>query len=140
MFQKTPFLAPFSLPFQLHFRHHLIYFFSQCFLLPFFGNVAYISELIDFGSRLVDQKKRQLRLGAFSAVNKLDYQLPRSKLAIIKRAYRKPPVYGFCPSPDLKFVQARWEDKLKLEQLLHYFHATCKAAVAASILHMDEFY
>ena len=60
----------------------------------------YIPELIDFGSKFVDQKQRQLRLNAFAEANKLPLSAPRCKMAMIMRAYRKTPTRAWCPPPE----------------------------------------
>ena len=39
----------------------------------------FIPQLLRFGSRFVDSKKRQLRLAAFVEVNKMPIAVPRSK-------------------------------------------------------------
>ena len=91
----------------------------------------YIPDLLKFGSRFVNQKHRQLRLHAFAEVNKINMQCPRAKIAAIKRSYRKNPSYGFCPAPEPKFHKANVASLLHLEELLHYFHQFCHAAVAA---------
>ena len=82
----------------------------------------FISELLDFGSRFVDQKQRQLRLHAFVEINKVSNHFPRTKIAALKRAYRKKPSYGLCPSPESRFHTAAEEHTARLEELLHYFH------------------
>ena len=91
----------------------------------------YVPDLIDFGARFINPKQRQLRLGAFTTVNKMNNQCPRSKIAALKRAYRKNPTYGYCPSPDARFHSCEMSSVSQLEQLLHYFHIVRKTAVAA---------
>ena len=46
----------------------------------------FIPLLLEFASKFVDQKKRQLRLQSFTEVNNLSDDLPRCKIAILKRA------------------------------------------------------
>ena len=92
---------------------------------------VFLPDLIEFGRRFVDQKKRQLRWHAFAEVNKVDRQYPRTKLAMLKRAYRKNPTNGFCPSPEPCFQKADFDCLSKFEQLLHFFHVEAAAAVAA---------
>ena len=94
---------------------------------------SYIQELLEFGDRFVDSKFRQLRLSAFTEVNKIPGSCPRSKLAILKRAYRKKPQYGYCPSPEASWRAVPETQLLDLESLLQYFHFNCKAAVAEAI-------
>ena len=50
---------------------------------------TFFGELADFQKLFINSKQRQLRFAAFTIVNKLDDSPPRSKMAIIKRAYRK---------------------------------------------------
>jgi len=84
----------------------------------------FIPQLLDFAAKYVDPKKRQLRLVAFAEVNKLPLAAPRSKIAVLMRAYRKEPSRGFCPSPESAWARLEAESILRLEQLLHYFHVT----------------
>ena len=91
----------------------------------------FLPDLIEFGRRFVDQKKRQLRWQAFAEINKVDRQHPRTKLAALKRAYRKNPTNGFCPSPEACFHKAPFECVSKIEQLLHFFQVEAATAVAA---------
>ena len=53
------------------------------------GKNTHFDDLADFQKIFVNSKQRQLRFAAFGVVNKLDAALPRTKIAIIKRAYRK---------------------------------------------------
>jgi len=61
---------------------------------------------------------------AFAEVYKLPLAAPRSKIAVLMRAYRKEPSRGFCPSPEAAWARLEAESILRLEQLLHYFHVT----------------
>ena len=89
---------------------------------------SYIPGLLTFGSKFVDQKKRRLRLQAFAVANKMPTHCPLSKVACIKRAYRKDPQKGYCPNPE-----AAWGnlDPEPLEELLQYLHGSLNDAVAA---------
>ena len=49
----------------------------------------FVPQLLEFGSKFVDHKQRQLSLQAFAEVNKVDLEYPRVKIAMIMRAYRK---------------------------------------------------
>ena len=64
------------------------------------NTASFLPELMEFGSKFVNSKIRQLRLNAFTAINKIPTEFPRTKIAVLKRAYRKPPTYGYCPSPE----------------------------------------
>jgi hypothetical protein len=94
------------------------------------GRNSFLTELLDFGSRFVDAKHRQLRLQAFTDVNKMCVECPRVKVAVLKRAYRKKPSYGFCPTPEAKWSKYDVKALSGLEELLHYFHVDLKNAVA----------
>ena len=87
---------------------------------------SYVDHLLEFCSQFVDSKKRQLRLGSFVEVNKVNVNAPRTKVALIKRAYRKKPTNGFCPSPESVWGTFGWDELQYLEKLLQYFHVTCK--------------
>ena len=97
------------------------------------NNTNYVKELLDFGDRFVDSKFRQLRLNAFTEVNKMPPACPRSKIAAMKRAYRKKPSYGFCPSPEGVCSKIEERELRDLEDLLHYFHVKCEPAVADAV-------
>ena len=93
------------------------------------GQNSYIDGLLDFGSRFVDAKIRRLRLGAFAEAGKIDVRCPRVKIAVLKRAYRKKPTSGFCPSPESKWGKYEFGQLIYLEQLLQFFHVDCKEAI-----------
>lgn len=92
---------------------------------------GFVDELLEFAERFVDPKQRQLRLAAFAVANKMPMEVPRAKVAVIMRAYRKPPSKTWCPCPESFWTKASPSDLAVLEQLLHYFHGTCKEVVAA---------
>jgi len=52
-----------------------------------------------------------------------------SKVAVVKRAYRKQPSNGFCPSPEPRWATFSWVHLQKLEELLRFFHGACKHIV-----------
>ena len=85
---------------------------------------------MDFGSKFVNQKQKQLRLAAFAEVNKLSTEFPRVKIAILMRAYRKAAVRSWFPIPENGWMHAADADLRKLEAVLHYFQVMCKSAVA----------
>ena len=102
----------------------------ECLISLGAGVNTYIPELLDFGSKFVNQKKRQLRLCAFAEVNKIPAQFPRTKVAVLKRAYRETPKNGFCPNPEPAWAKVPEDRLTSLEQLLQYFHTRCDTAVA----------
>ena len=61
---------------------------------------SFIAQLLEFGSKFVDPKQRQLSLQAFAEVNKLPLESPTARVAMIMRAYRKPPHKTWCPAPE----------------------------------------
>ena len=95
------------------------------------GKNSYIDDLLEFGGCFVDSKKRQLRFSAFAVANKICEQAPWSRIAVLKRAYRKKPVYGFCPSPEPSWGDFAWTGGLQLlEDLLRFFHGACRSHLA----------
>jgi hypothetical protein len=53
------------------------------------GKNSYIDDMLEFGGCSVDSKKRQLRFSAFAVANKMPKLAPWTKIAVLKRAYRK---------------------------------------------------
>jgi hypothetical protein len=92
---------------------------------------SFIPDFMAFTNELVDQSKRQLRLNAYGIVSKMSVDVPRCKIAVLKRAFRKKPVHGWCPSPEAAWMKYEGVELKFLEELLHFFHVTCKPAVAA---------
>ena len=91
----------------------------------------FIPQLLEFGTKFVDPKQRQLSLQAFAEVNKVPLQFPRVKIAMLMRAYRKPPSRTWCPLPEAAWTcVAKQRELSKLEAVLRYFQCTCKPAVA----------
>ena len=60
------------------------------------GKNSYVDKLLQFGAAFVDSKKRPLRFSAFAVINKVNHDYPLSRVAIVKRAYRKEPHNTFC--------------------------------------------
>ena len=60
----------------------------------------WIPQLLKFGEKFVDAKHRQLSLQAFAEVNKIGLQFPRTKIAMLMRSYKKPPIRTLCPVPE----------------------------------------
>ena len=60
----------------------------------------WIPQLLEFGAKWVNSKKRQRKLSAFQEVNKMPTECPRCKIAVLMRAYRKPTSHNWCPSPE----------------------------------------
>ena len=91
------------------------------------GKNSYIDHLLEWTTCFVDSKKRQLRFSAFAVVNKMCEQAVWSRIAVVKRAYRKHPNNGFCPSPEAAWGGFSWAHLQKLEDVLRFFHVVCKA-------------
>jgi len=104
--------------------------FFECAINLGASESSFITELIRSRSTFVNQKHRQLRLQAFVDTNKVNINCPRTRIASLKIAYRKNPSHGYCPTPEATFHKAPLSMVLKLEELLHYFHVCCNAAVA----------
>jgi hypothetical protein len=92
-------------------------------------SAGFIDELLDFAAVFVDSKQRQLRLLAFAMVNKMPAETPRAKIAVLMRAYRKPPSRTWCPCPESFWPKEEKAPLVVLEQALQYFHGTRKHAV-----------
>ena len=91
----------------------------------------FIPTLLEFGAKFVDPKQRQLSLQAFAEVNKVGLEFPRVKVAMLMRAYRKPPNRTWCPPPETTWTSStKGQSLTKLEAVLRYFQCTCKPAVA----------
>ena len=91
------------------------------------GKNSYIDDLLEFTSTFADSKIRQLRYSAFAVPNKMTGRVFWTKMAIIKRSYRKSPTLGYCPNPENAWVSFPLTHVLSLEALLRFFHVTCKA-------------
>ena len=90
------------------------------------GKNVYIDKLLEWTQTFVDSKKRQLRFSAFAPVNKMCAEAVWARMAVVKRAYRKPPTAGFCPSPEPLWGDISWTHMQRLEELLRFFHVSCK--------------
>ena len=121
-------------------RHQLDVFVDEPEFQDFFNaiihlgcdNAPFLPDLVDFASKFVDPKRRQLRMTAFVDVNKFGDNLPRYKIATLKRCLRRKPNYGFCPSPEGCLGVAGKDVAVhNVERLLQYFHVECKDALAA---------
>ena len=75
--------------------------------------------MLAFGTKLVDPKKRQLSLQAFSEVNKVGLYVPRTKRAMLMRSDRKPPNRTWCLVPETTWTTSAKTPALpKLEAVL----------------------
>ena len=95
------------------------------------GHNTYLQDFQDFSGVFVDSTKRQLRLSAFAVANKIAEKAPLTKIAVMKRAYRKKPCVGFCPNPEGAWGTFTMETLGPLEELLRWFHSSCKASLDA---------
>ena len=95
------------------------------------GTNTYAEDLLAFGACFVNSKKRQMRFSAFKVAYRMCTEAPCAKVAVMKRAYRKKPSNGFCPSPEEAWANVEWNRLRKLEEVLRFFHATCKQKLEA---------
>ena len=77
----------------------------------------------------VNSKFRQLRFSAFGSANKVPENCPLVKLALIKRAFRKKPAHGYCPSPEQDWAKYEPLHVRDLEALLRFFHGNCMSVL-----------
>ena len=96
------------------------------------GVNSYCEDLQAFGKRFVDSKQRQLRFAAFGVMNKIDLAYPRMKLAIIKRAYRKPSNGKYCANPEAWWPAIPKAAMDSAEQLLRFVHTNVAATAVAA--------
>ena len=85
------------------------------------GTNTYVEDFQEFASVYVDSSKRQLRLSAFGVANKIQELAPLTKMAVMKRAYRKKPNLGFCANPESLWTTCSMETLWSLEMLLRWF-------------------
>ena len=97
----------------------------------------HIKELITFAERFVNSAQRSLSLPAFALVGGLRTEFPRTKVALIMRAYKMgakkagPGGAVWCKEPEAAWKKQSMEPHLRLmEDVLHGHHVTLKAKVA----------
>ena len=93
------------------------------------GTNSYVEELEEFAIFFVNSKFRQLRFSAFGSANKVPENCPLVKLALIKRAFRKKPANGYCPSPEQDWGKYEPLHVRDLEALLRFFHGNCMSVL-----------
>ena len=84
------------------------------------GRNTFIDDFLTYAAKFVDSKKRQLRLQAFGRLNAIPEKFPWTKIAVLKRAYRAPPVNGFCPAPESTWGKMTHRVLQALEELLRF--------------------
>ena len=71
---------------------------------------TYIPNLLRYLEIYLEESERRLRLQAFCVPNKLGgtggKDFPRTRIALIKRAYRQKVSSGFCPAPESSLTSA----------------------------------
>ena len=92
---------------------------------------GHVDYFLDFARRFVNPNGRKLRWASFGQANLLGCSRPRAKVATLMRAYRKEPTRGYCPVPEATIFKHEDVDLEAWEELLYYFHWTCKDAVAS---------
>ena len=88
------------------------------------GKNSYVDDFMDWTDVFVNGKLRQLRFMAFCVINKMA-NVPASRIAVGKRAYRGRPTNGVCPNPEHAWSQFTLEQLTPLEELLRFFHVQC---------------
>ena len=63
-------------------------------------------------------------------MNSFAARLPRTKVALLMRAYSKDPVKGFCPQPETMWQKIPNCQLETLEELLAFFQQSLRSAVA----------
>ena len=97
------------------------------------GKAPFHDQLLDFCQRYVNSKKRQLRFTAFGVAARLPVACPRTKVAIMMRAYNKAPRCTWCPEPEAWWSQESNAGHLvHLEDLLRFWQVTMRPAVQAA--------
>jgi hypothetical protein len=86
------------------------------------GTNTYVDDLLEYGQVFVDSKKRQLRLSAFSVIIRIPSRFQWVRIAMLKRAYRKTPLNGYCANPEPGWTDFGEESLEKLEDMLRFFH------------------
>ena len=87
---------------------------------------GWLKTFVAFAEKYVDSKKRQLRLEAYGLVNKMPLMCPRTKVAVLMRAYRKEPRRTWCPEPEALWAKLDTAEAHSIEQMLAYLWQTCK--------------
>ena len=87
---------------------------------------GWLDTFVRFAERYVDSKTRQLRIQAFGDVNKIGINYPRTKIAVLMRAYKKEPKRGWCPEPESLWGKAEAGDLQNLEAMLEYLWQACR--------------
>ena len=103
------------------------------------NNADYIPQLVEFLSVWVDSGKKRLSLSAFKEVNKISIDFPRSKVAVVMRAYWKDPdKQKYCPAPESLWSRVQATHMKKLESLLFYFSITLRDAFSSMETRMAQ--
>jgi len=86
------------------------------------NTAPFIPALVDFTSVWVNSEVTRLPLTAFREANKISNDCPRTKIAIIQRAYMMTPnSQGYVPVPEGCWARVTKAHLQKLEQLLKYW-------------------
>ena len=89
------------------------------------GHNTFFDDLANFQQVFIDSNRRQLRFSAFGVVNKLPVEIPRVKIAIIKRAYwkkTKDDKSCWCGNPEAAWAAVAAPILRCCEDLLLYVH------------------
>ena len=75
-----------------------------------------------------------MRYQAFEIVANVSVATPRTKIALMKHAYTRPTVLGYCPLPDKAKIATLMKNDMakgRFEEVLNYFHHTLGKAYEA---------
>jgi len=96
------------------------------------NNAPFIPALVDFTSVWVNSELTKLPLAAFKEANKLSNDFPRTKLAVIYRAYMMTPnSQGYVPVPESSWARVTKPTLSKLEELLKYWDVQVRQSIAS---------
>lgn len=96
--------------------------FHHCFRLVMDAGGSespHMKDLHDFTSIHVNSKLRKLRIESYAVVTVVGHDLPKFKNAMIKHAWKQPPVRGWCPLPVPLSYRADATNKLQLCGAVH---------------------
>ena len=96
----------------------------------------FLHDLKELHQKFVNPQVRRLRLDAFAVANLLPLEMPHLKVAFVKHLYVDGKLaHGFCLTPNTKGVknladtaQGQFAAALA-EDVLRFFHVTCRAAI-----------
>ena len=96
----------------------------------------FLHDLKEFHQKFVNPQVRRLRLDAFAVANLLPLEMPHLKVAFVKHLYVEGKLaHGFCLTPSIRYVKCLADTtegqtaSAVAEDILRFFHVTCRAAI-----------